>query len=456
MRKYEIVIVLADLAALVTFALRPLWLFGAAAMVLLLVPIHLLLEKGRWQMIPAYIVSFAIGVCGLLGVANSFRVNLTASLFAVAMLSVSIGLGVLLPVFSLPEPPGPFAIGTVTRIWSRVPSYRDSDLSAPRKLTVQFWYPAQVAKEKRSPYRAEQAPGLKSYLRLVSTHSFVNAPPLSGVGKHPIVLFSPGWKGHLTQNSVQFEMLASHGFVVASVEHPPAENLPADFDPSLQENLDQYPFEARLRAEDISFVIDRLEAVSQGNPEDLFAARLDTSRLGILGYSFGGAVAAEACWLDQRLKAGINMDGMLFGEVADAGVAQPFFFMSCDGSLPSEADLQAPDPRRRLHMRMLDLDIRRIRKSLARFGGYYLTIRGSTHSNYSDRPLYSPSRRLTDAGPIDTQRAFEVINVYTLAFFNRYLKGTQQDLLEQQCNDYSEADFEHHMVSIPVSISQLA
>jgi predicted dienelactone hydrolase len=251
-------------------------------------------------------------------------------------------------------------------------------------------------------------------------------------------------------------MLASHGFIVASIDHPPAEKLPVDFDPSLLENLNEYPLEARLRAEDVAYVIDRLEDMNRLDTENLFTTRLDLSRVGMFGYSFGGAVATEACWLDDRLRAGINMDGMLFGEGADAGVPKPFFFMSCDGPFPSEADLQCPDPRKRLHMQMLDLDIRRIRQSLARYGGYYLTIRKSTHSNYSDRPLYSPIRKLTDAGSIDVNLAFEIINDYTLAFFNQYLNGRQQDRLEQKSNGYPEAHFRCHAVSAAASAPNLA
>jgi hypothetical protein len=456
MRKGEILIILADLTALVTFGRRPL-LFGAAAgVVLLLVLIHLFLEKSRWQMLPAYVATFAIGACGLAGIASTYRVNIVVSSLAVTMLLVSVVLCVMLPVFSLPKPSGRYTVGTVTRIWFRGDSGRESGRSAPRKLTVQFWYPAQTAAGKRSPYRMEHAQGLKSYLRLVRTHSFVKAPILFDIEKYPVVLFSPGWRGHLTQNSVQFEMLASHGFVVVSVEHPAAEKLPVDFDPSLEENLEKYPIEAKLRAEDTSFVIDQLESINHEDLENLFTARLDMSRMGMFGYSFGGAVAAEACWLDDRLKAGINMDGMMFGEAADAGVQRPFFFMSCDGPLPSEADLQCPDPRTRLHMQMLDLDIRRIRQSLARYGGYYLTMRGSSHSNYSDRPLYSPLRILTDAGSIDVKRAFEIVNDYTLAFFDQHLNGKQQDFLDHKSSRYPEADFERHVVPTAVSAPQLA
>jgi dienelactone hydrolase len=451
MRIGEILIIVADLAALATFVRRPLWFAGTAAIVLLVVLIHLFVEQSHWQMIPAYMASIAIVVCGFEGIASTHRVITVICVLSAAMLLASVVLAIALPVFSLPRPSGPYPIGTVFRAWSRIHSDRESSKPVQRRLTVQFWYPAQTATGKRSSYRAEVGQGLKSHLRLVRTHSFVNAPILSSIEKLPVVLFSPGWKGHLTQNSVQFEMLASHGFVVVSVEHPPAEKLPADFDPSLEENLERYPLEARLRAEDISFVIDQLANSNCEDAGSLFASRLDTSRVGMFGYSFGGAVAAEACWLDDRLKAGINMDGMMFGEAADAGVAQPFFFMSCDGPLPSEDDLQCPDPRKRLHMQMIDLDIRRIHRSLARYGGYYLTIRGSAHSNYSDRPLYSPLKKLTDAGSIDVMTAFDIVNNYALAFFDQYLNGNRQDLLEQQSGRYPDADFECHPISVAVS-----
>jgi hypothetical protein len=354
MRMGEIPMVVADLAALSIFVSRPLWFAGAATIVLLTVLIHLFVEKSRWQMMPAYVASFGIVVCGYAGITIAHRISVVASLFAVAMLLASVLLGIVVPVFSLPQPSGRYPIGTVTRAW--VPTDRDSGGSAARKLTVQFWYPARVANGKRSPYRTEHASLVKSHLRLARTHSIVSAPLLSGVQKFPIVLFSPGWKGHLTQNSVQFEMLASHGFMVVSIEHPPAEKLPVDFDPSLPENLKEYPLEARLRAEDVAYVIDQLEDINRMDTENLFTARLDLSRVGMFGYSFGGAVATEACWLDDRLKAGINMDGMQFGEGADTGVPKPFFFMSCDGYPPSEADLQCSDPRKRLHMQMLDLE----------------------------------------------------------------------------------------------------
>jgi dienelactone hydrolase len=287
--------------------------------------------------------------------------------------------------------------------------------------------------------------GLKSHLRLVKTHSYIEVPAASVHGGSPVVLFSPGWKGHLTQNTVQFEMLASHGFIVASIEHPASEKLPQDFDPSLHENLKGYSIEVKNRAEDLAYVIDNLEDLTGNDPRGLFTGCFDLRRAGVFGYSFGGAVAAEACYLDKRLKAGINMDGLMFGDAAEAGVEQPFFFMSDGASLPSEAELNSPDPRKQLHARVLVADIERIQRSFEKHGGYCLSIKGSAHSNYSDRPLYSPLKRITDAGAIDKFKAIDIINNYTLAFFDEHLNGSKQRLLDMQSVENSDINFRRHI-----------
>ena len=61
--------------------------------------------------------------------------------------------------------------------------------------------------------------------------------------------------------------------------------------------------------------------------------------------------------------------------------------------------------------------------------------------NFSDMPLYCRLRRFTNAGPIAPERAMRIVNDYALAFFDKYLKGAPEPLLDQPLSRYPEVDF---------------
>jgi hypothetical protein len=148
--------------------------------------------------------------------------------------------------------------------------------------------------------------------------------------------------------------------------------------------------------------------------------------------------------MDPRFKAGINMDGTMFGEVAAIGVSQPFFFMNSESALASTGDLKTLDPRRKYELEVDTLDYQRVESWLAKYGGYHLTIAGSLHMNFSDRPLFSPIRRLTGVGTINSGRSMQIINAYTLAFFEKHLNGRQERLLDGPSTDFPEAQFKFY------------
>ncbi len=56
--------------------------------------------------------------------------------------------------------------------------------------------------------------------------------------------------------------------------------------------------------------------------------------------------------------------------------------------------------------------------------GYLVLIPGTFHPNFSDFPLLSPlTHWLGLTGPIDARRANRIIDAFSLAFFDRHLKG---------------------------------
>jgi hypothetical protein len=248
---------------------------------------------------------------------------------------------------------------------------------------------------------------------------------------------------------VQVEHLVSNGFVVVGVDHPYGSAITLFADGRiLREIPDQgedysseESFQAFLRAgekrvsirvQEVQSVID---ALSEWNnrKRDHFEGRFDLDHLGVFGHSLGGAVAAEACRVDRRLRAGANLDGMLFGQSAVEGTTAPFLFFTEDVSPPPKAARNSRAGRMSLG---LEKHRAAISQSLSRFGGYSVVIRGAEHKNYCDSPLYSPIRMLTGAGPISPEYSFRVINDYLLEFFKKQLCGRKAPLLDDASKQF--------------------
>jgi pimeloyl-ACP methyl ester carboxylesterase len=439
----------------------PFWARGMTGLAAVIVIYQLLSNNYRWHMVPVYSI-IAIWLFlqlwpGLL------QPGIYCGLAGVVCLFAAVVLGTLLPVFSFPAVTGSFPVGTV-QLHLTDPGRSEkfsTELQARRELMAQIWYPAASAAGHGAFYVSRSATGLKTaHLALVRTRAaewapFSNRSPVRGF---PVLLFVPSWVGGKAQNTFEAEELASHGFIIIGIDHPYGTKLTAFpdgrivqsrlgnfLDASSDETLERCRLiaedELRIRALDVHFVIDELTRLDAHDPSGLLTGRLDLSRIGIFGHSFGGAVAAQACFIDPRLQAGIDMDGILLGDVAEVGVRKPFLFMSDATPPPTAADLESPSPRHRRHARLIQRDISHIEHSLAAYGGYYMAVEGANHSNFSDWPLYCPVKRLTAAGPIRLERAMQIVNAYTLAFFRHYLTGTTEPLLERASADFKEVQF---------------
>jgi predicted dienelactone hydrolase len=442
----------------------PPWLRSLPLLAVLFVAIHLSHEGYRWHMLPGYLLVASLLVFEGWRMLRPARLPVWASLAGMLLLATAIALGTLLPVFEFPPLTGPYPVGTAVYHFvdaSRAETF-SSNPADRRELMVQLWYPAEpMPGAKRAFYRSRATTRLKKEnLALVRTYALAGAPLARAPSPFPVLIFSPSWNGGRGQNTFQTEELASHGFVVAGIDHPYGtdltifpdgrvvktalpEFLNTSSDGALQACIRTMDEQVRIRAHDAIFVLDQLRALNSHDPSGRLEGRLDLTRAGIFGHSFGGAVAMEACWLDRRFRACLNMDGLLCAEAADAGVKQPFLIMNDDTPPPTSAELTSENPRQRRYAALINRDIGRINQTLDRYGGYEITIRGAHHMNYSDSPLYTPIKRLSGAGPVDVYRAMHIINAYTLAFFDCYLNGTHQRLLDGSL-DFPEVTFDAH------------
>ncbi len=79
---------------------------------------------------------------------------------------------------------------------------------------------------------------------------------------------------------------------------------------------------------------------------------------------------------------------------------------------------------------------------------WYVTIKGSTHFNYSDFSLISPLfSKVGLLGPIDGRRMEQIMNAYIRTFFDQHLAGRDSPLLKGASTDYPEVTLQTRAAS---------
>jgi pimeloyl-ACP methyl ester carboxylesterase len=150
------------------------------------------------------------------------------------------------------------------------------------------------------------------------------------------VIFSTGRGEVPIEYTSLIEEMASNGYIVASaantytgptVVFPDGRIVPSgDQEPNVQQLLN-------VCEGDIGTVFKQLAALN-ADPRSLFSQRIDLKRVAIIGHSWGGAVSADFCSVDDRCTAGIDLDGGLYGGAAQKGIHKPFLFLASEDAPP--------------------------------------------------------------------------------------------------------------------------
>ena len=186
-------------------------------------------------------------------------------------------------------------------------------------------------------------------------------------------------------------------------------------DPAVSARLRASAVRARVR--DIAAVLRTLPAINRAG---LLRGHLDASRIGIFGFSIGGATADEAMRLARKIKAGVDLDGSLYGRSLTAPLTRPFLFLARD------RHTNARDPSWRHGWSVLHAWRREIR------------LIGSGHGDFTDLAgfISQLAPGTVDPtgyyGPISPFRATAAVRGVLVAFFDRFLLGerTQERSLE--------------------------
>ena len=375
---------------------------------------------------------------------------LSLGLFAAGALLMSLWLEHRREI-ALPKPTGQFAVGRILYDWV---DDQALDPLAPagtkRELLVWLWYPAvassseevaeYVPDETRHAVEHDRGPLLNLLtkdLSKVHAHSLRDADVSQQQRSYPVVIMRAGASLEVWNYSTLAEDLASHGYVVAGIDAPYRAFVVAFPDGRVIRRLPENNPElciGRVGEEqarcvnriltawtsDIGFVLDRLGQLNKSDPSGKFTGRLDMTRVGVYGHSFGGAQAAQFCSRDSRCKAGIDVDGSLHGSVIDTGIPTPFMFLeSGEGDFSSSAEV-----------RQIEADIKSVYDRLPPNGRLRVSIRGANHFTFSDDGALLRShvfrwvlRRVGKLG-IDGPRQLAVTSYCIRSFFDRYLQQT--------------------------------
>lgn len=258
-------------------------------------------------------------------------------------------------VVALPAPTGADSIGVVD-LHGIDPSRADPWMPGRRReLMISIWYPAtDSATHPAEPWITPDvvrgdAKGLAAYgipatgWSTAPSAGHLDAPADISHGPRPVLLYSPGFGAPRSWGTAQVEDLASHGFVVVTIDHPGdagAVTFPDGRVEQRQAQLssnvtDAYAYIGKvllpIRVADTRFVLDELADIVAGHDPDVdrhplpgdLARMLDLSKVAMFGHSLGGATALQVLHDDRRVLAGLDLDGTLFGSVVADGVNRP-------------------------------------------------------------------------------------------------------------------------------------
>ncbi|OFX27558.1 MAG: hypothetical protein A2033_14830 [Bacteroidetes bacterium GWA2_31_9] len=369
----------------------------------------------------------------------------------------------------LPKPTGKYFIGTkdtvlIDSLRKEIFTSKKSDF---RNLPLKIWYPSDSNEGKSPDFYLQKYSSADLYnaykdfsddstifaqLQKEITHSYTGIRISNQQKTFPVIIFSQGFFFGLDEFYTQFmEELASNGYIVISITHPYDQQLsklynnqPARLkkmramkayfqwkgvsffkskNPDVNNvkkcnrmlrsyfrNMRVFDKSLDIWIADSKFVLNSMatEVVSRRFP--FLENRADTSRIGSYGQSFGGAVAGQLSYLDNRVKAAVNLDGFQFGDIYNHEFNKPIMSL--------QSDMYADWIVGNQHI-------------YSKTKPYTMYVfKKSKHFIFSDCslfPVMNNEHRVLLTGDVDGVKTLKQINSLVLDFFNHFLKAESSD-----------------------------
>ncbi|MDF2671847.1 MAG: platelet-activating factor acetylhydrolase, plasma/intracellular isoform [Clostridiales bacterium] len=384
-----------------------------------------------------FMLGLVLGIQALLGILFFVRKRSSSEPRKIRLIFGSISkvllIGItVLPVLIFPQyndikPTGEYPVGT--KSYTLTDESREeyfTEEKDSRKITIQYWYPVDQSGRKESILR----------------------------GKFPLVVFSHGSFGYRMSNYSTYQELASHGYIVCSIDHTYHAFMTKQEDgKTIIANMefmnnamkaengeisDEETYKLtqewlKLRIEDMTFVLDYIKKMTTSSNADAVYQSIDLEHIGLFGHSIGGATAAQIGREDEDVDAVIVVDGTMLGEiigfengqdiVTDIPYPKPIMNFYNESHYNVAIESQA------VYANMV--------ASRNALNSYQVVIKGSDHLSFTDLPIISPFlSKMLDTGAVDTsvdaRYCIETTNEDILQFFDHYLKSSKVEIPKER------------------------
>lgn len=401
------------------------------------------------------------------------------------------------PIF-FPKPTGQYAVGCKDFHWvdtSRNEIYAHDAAHPNRELMVKIWYPtsavAQLAMADRSlklggtnlvqkvlpekPTTRYQTDldyycktthpltWLTKHARPMYSYAQPNTTPIKETMPFPCVLFSHGYGETRESNTAYCEELASHGYIVVGMSHPygscfvqfpdghSAHGLTEKTNTTVSKSFIQQHYEdLDIWLHDVAFVIDQLETLAGQEGSTLYQS-IDTKNIGIFGHSYGGAVAMQMCRQNPRIKAGVVLDGPLYGKEAIKTFDKPCMFILAQETMNMLKRPFSIKAKKAFGFESREAEFMfkgRYMPAIKRFikamgsNAHTFVIQEAGHLDFCDITLHKNNffHKQDLVGSIDGFRVTKIVNAYLVNFFDKYLKNKSSALLDGDDSQYPEVE----------------
>jgi len=315
---------------------------------------------------------------------------------------------IVFPQYVPIKPTGKYQVGTETYTYTdsgRIETYTNT--GEYRKLNVELWYPKNTD------------------------------------NTYPLIVFSHGSYGIKTSNETLYNELASHGYIVCSIDHTfqclyttdengnttfmdksyMSEVKNEDAHQNKQQSYEYYQKWMKVRTNDINFVIDYILGQVNENTADKVYKLVDTKKIGVMGHSLGGSAALGMGRMRKDISAVIALEAPFQYDIK--GVENNEFVFTNEKYPVPVLNVYSDASWNHLG------DWPQYAENYALLSNinptaFNVHIRGVGHLTLTDLALTSPflTRILNgQKSTTSTEDCLKMINKVCLEFFDCYLKG---------------------------------